>query len=115
MSSECGVSLDALLAEPWRATHVPREEALALLMQLATLQVVLVTVVNHKPSVVQREPERPEQDRMLDVEEAAAMLGVTRKWIYRHFKSLPFARKLSPKVLRFSRLGLVRHLATKRL
>jgi predicted DNA-binding transcriptional regulator AlpA len=115
MSSEWQTSLDALIADPSRATQVPREEAIALLVQLAALQVTLLTAASRLPTLVHREPERPEPDRMLDVEEAAAMLGVTKRWLYRHAATLPFARKLSRKVLRFSRAGLVRHLGTKRL
>ncbi len=52
---------------------------------------------------------------LLTVAEAAALLRVSPRWLYRHAKTLPFARKLSRKVLRFSRAGLARWLATKRL
>ena len=45
-------------------------------------------------------------DRLLTVGEAAALLGVSVKWLYRHAGRLPFARRLSPKVLRFSEVGL---------
>ena len=53
-------------------------------------------------------------DDLLTPEEAAAALRVSRRWLYRHAKQLPFARKLSPKVLRFSRSGMARWMATKR-
>jgi predicted DNA-binding transcriptional regulator AlpA len=108
-------SLDALLADPSRAAQVPREEAVALLTQLSTLQVALLTAASRPLDVATRERERPEPDRMLDVREAAEMLGVTPRWLYRHAGSLPFMRKLGPKTLRFSRAGLLRHLGTKRL
>lgn len=52
---------------------------------------------------------------LLTVEEVSRILKVSVRWVYRHAKALPFARKLSPKVLRFSRVGLARWLATKRL
>ena len=51
---------------------------------------------------------------LLTADEAAAELKVKRRWLYRHVKTLPFARKLSRKVLRFSRIGIHRWLATKR-
>ena len=108
------ISLDTLLADPSRATQVPREEAVALLLELATLQVALLTTASRPPQVTQRENERPEEDRMLGVGEAAALTGLSRRWLYRHHKTLPFARKLSRKVLRFSRSGITRWLATKR-
>jgi predicted DNA-binding transcriptional regulator AlpA len=66
-------------------------------------------------TLAHREAERPEPDRMLHVEEAAAMLGVTKRWLYRHASTLTFTRRLSRKVLRFSRAGIAKWLATKRL
>jgi len=53
-------------------------------------------------------------DDLLTAPEAAAMLKISPRWLYRHAKTLPFARKLSKKVLRFSRAGIARWLATKR-
>jgi predicted DNA-binding transcriptional regulator AlpA len=51
---------------------------------------------------------------LLTVGEAAAALRISPRWLYRHAKTLPFTRKLSRKVLRFSRSGITRWLATKR-
>lgn len=106
--------LDALLADPSRATHVPREEAVALLVAISTLHVALLTAASRPSTVVPRESERPNEDRMLDVEEAAALLGVTKRWLYRHAKQLPFTRPISPKILRFSEAGIRRWLASRR-
>jgi len=53
-------------------------------------------------------------DDLLTAPEAAAMLKISPRWLYRHAKTLPFARRLSRKVLRFSRAGIARWLATKR-
>jgi hypothetical protein len=53
-------------------------------------------------------------DRLLTVEEAAAALQVSPRWLYRNAKNLPFARKLSRKVLRFSRAGMDRWTAARR-
>ena len=47
-------------------------------------------------------------DRLLDVEEAAAVLGVTKRWLYSRAGRLPFARHLSHRALRFSEVGLRR-------
>jgi predicted DNA-binding transcriptional regulator AlpA len=54
------------------------------------------------------------QDRLLDAEEAAGLLCVSEDWLYRHAKRLPFARKLAPKMLRFSYVGIVKWLATRK-
>jgi len=53
-------------------------------------------------------------DRMLTADEAAPILGVAPKWLYRNAPRLPFARRLSPKAIRFSEAGLHRWLAARR-
>lgn len=49
----------------------------------------------------------------LTAEEAARMLSVTVDWLYRRTAVLPFARKLSRKVVRYSEAGIRRYLAEK--
>ena len=56
----------------------------------------------------------PGEEDLLTIDEAAAMLRVSPRWLYRHAKALPFCRKLSRKVLRFSRSGIGRWLASRR-
>jgi len=46
------------------------------------------------------------EDRLLTAKEAAEILGVTERWVYRRARSLPFARQLSKGVLRFSDAGI---------
>ncbi len=53
-------------------------------------------------------------DHLLDVEETAKLLCVEEDWLYRHHKKLPFARKLGPKMLRFSYQGLQKYLSTRK-
>jgi predicted DNA-binding transcriptional regulator AlpA len=48
---------------------------------------------NHKPL---------NNEKLLKIAEAARRLGVTQDWLYRNWKNLPFAVKLSPKQIRFS-------------
>ncbi len=52
-------------------------------------------------------------DRLLDVA-AAASLGVRPRWLYDRARTLPFARKLGGRTLRFSEVGLRRWLARRR-
>jgi excisionase family DNA binding protein len=52
---------------------------------------------------------------LLTVEEAARMLSVSPDYLYRHAKKLPFARKVGPKMLRFSRQGIVKWIDTQKL
>jgi predicted DNA-binding transcriptional regulator AlpA len=94
--------------------EIPPEQVPSLVAELARAQAALLTATSRPPVTMPRESERPEPDRMLKVEEAAALTGLSRRWFYRHAKTLPFARRLSRKVLRFSRSGLARWLATRR-
>ena len=88
--------------------HVP-----ALMAELARAQAALLVALNRLVAANQRDTRDPEPDRMLDVNEAAALTGLTPRWLYRHAKTLPFTRKLSRKVVRFSRAGIARWLETK--
>jgi predicted DNA-binding transcriptional regulator AlpA len=55
-----------------------------------------------------------EKDKLLTPEEAAEIIGVDKKWLYRHAKQLPFTRKLSRKAMRFNEVGLRRWMATRK-
>lgn len=119
--------LEALLANPSAALgQVSPEQAAALLGRLWSLQALLAERVStSRVAVGEEQPSLPasgsaapapawSEADLLTVDEAAALLRLSRRWLYRHAKTLPFARKLSRKVLRFSRSGLARWLATKR-
>jgi predicted DNA-binding transcriptional regulator AlpA len=56
-----------------------------------------------------------EQDKLLTAEEAAEIAGVKPSWLIRHAQKLPFTRKLSHKVVRYSEASLRKWLATRRL
>ena len=104
--------LERLVADPARAADVGVHAIPALLCQLGALQAALAARL--VASAGPREPAEPaEADRLLTVEEAAPILGVTPRWLYGH-QRLPFVRKLSRKALRVSEAGLRRWLAVKR-
>jgi len=113
MSAELRLLLRSMLADPSKLRELPPEEERAL---LASLRAV-VGDEPPPPPVATPAVVAPagSPDDLLTVAEAAAMLRVSPRWIYRHAKGLSFARKLSRKVLRFSRSGIARWLATKRL
>jgi len=46
------------------------------------------------------------EDRWVDVKEAARISGLSRDYLYRHVKKLPFAAKVDEGTLRFSVLGI---------
>jgi predicted DNA-binding transcriptional regulator AlpA len=59
-----------------------------------------------------RVPDPPE-DHLLDARAAAERLGVSISWLKRRASTLPFSRKLSGKITRFSSRGIDRYLATR--
>jgi predicted DNA-binding transcriptional regulator AlpA len=55
-----------------------------------------------------------DSDRLMDAKEAALLLSVSEDWLYRNAKKLPFARKLGPKMLRFSAVGIQKYVSSKK-
>ena len=45
----------------------------------------------------------PEEDQLLTASEAAKLLHVSERWLYKHASKLPYAVRLSETVVRFSR------------
>ena len=58
--------------------------------------------------------QRNGKDRLLTSDEAAELLGVSRRWVYRKADELPFTRRLSGGTLRFSERGLERWKETRK-
>jgi hypothetical protein len=90
-------------------------QAIAALMARAaavqgTLSAALILI---EPSA---KPDQPEEldDEMLTVDEAANRLHRNRRWIYRHAKSLPFVKRLSPRNLLCSERKLNRWLEQRK-
>jgi len=121
MSPELRQLLHAIAADPAKLGGLTEEQERSLLASLRdavdeALQGSKGPGSPTPPGRVLASPEPPwSTDDLLTVDEAAATLRVSPRWLYRHAKTLPFTRKLSRKVLRFSRAGIARWLATKRL
>jgi hypothetical protein len=60
------------------------------------------------------EPVAEGPDKMLTTAEASDLLRRSTKWISRHRKNLPFARKLGPRSWVYSEQGLRRWLARQK-
>lgn len=90
-------------------------EALSELLQLVPVLTAMLTEVRsegpQKPSAA---PPEVEDDRALSAAQAAAMIGVSPQWLYRHTRTLPFTRKLSRKKTVYSEAGIRRWLAMRR-
>ena len=46
--------------------------------------------------------EAPTEDRLLTAAQAAELLNVSERWLYKHAATLPYAVRLSETVVRFS-------------
>jgi hypothetical protein len=87
--------------------HVPVEAIPQLIGQLEQLKAVLWTRLAAVGAAGEpRRSETEERGELLTVAQAAELLGVSARWLYRHAKTLPFARRLSRKALRFWEPGL---------
>jgi predicted DNA-binding transcriptional regulator AlpA len=106
--------LNALFRDPTRLPHVPpgRIATLIGLVRLFEARLVRSELQLSEPPRSSVSPEEP-SDRLLTPQEAARMLGVTVPWLHRRSRKLPFARKLSHKVIRYSEAGIRRYLAAR--
>jgi predicted DNA-binding transcriptional regulator AlpA len=95
--------------------RLPLEAIPRIIGQVEQLRAVLWARLN-SPATVQAvsESEASMDGDLLRVDQAAQILGVSVRWLYRHYKQLPFARRLSRKTLRFSEAGLRQWLALRR-
>jgi excisionase family DNA binding protein len=96
---------DALEAVLSLARSLPREELPRLLGDLAEISATASARLSS--SVVESRP-----DELLDVEETARRMGVSKDYLYRHQGKFPFARRIGRKLL-FSSSGLDKFLARR--
>jgi predicted DNA-binding transcriptional regulator AlpA len=112
------VTLASLLEHPEAASSVRRIPSPAL-VELGSEQVALSAVqglLTARLLDAQGAPAREDAtDRLLTAEEIAATLGVTKRWVQRRARRLPFARRISDHAIRYSEAGLKRWLANRRL
>jgi predicted DNA-binding transcriptional regulator AlpA len=111
-------SVAALVANPDRVVDVPVNQIAALLASLASeqarlaaVQGVLMTRLFESQSAVTDES----VDQLLTAEEVAKALGVTRRWVQRRARRLPFARRLSEHAVRYSESGLKRWMSNRHM
>jgi excisionase family DNA binding protein len=103
-----------LLRDPSLVDRVPQEHLGGLAAVLSSMTTALLAkAVSLKDGMVQSGSDGTDQapDRLLTAEQAAALLNVTPRWLYRRSHRLPFTRRLSRRAVRFSETGLQRWLA----
>jgi len=105
--------LDALIADPAKADALTRDEARALAVTIAPLVKALeLRALSAQPAPAPTS--KHENGALLSAPEAAALLGVPIRWLYRHARGLPFTRRLGHRTLRFDARGLDRWIAKQR-
>ena len=110
MNADTLRALEAAIADADR-TELPR-----LLGELARLDALARLRLAAPVRAPEPEPDIKPAEKLIDIDAAAEMLGMTKKWIYdKHRRGeLPFAYKLGPQTLRFSEPGILRWLKTRR-
>lgn len=93
------LSIAELLTHPERANDLPTDIARALLAQVAPLQVALLG------RAFAPDGAGGSRDRLLSVKDAAAKLGQSVEWLYKHAGALPFTVR-NGRALRFSEVGI---------
>lgn len=115
MSAELSVLVQRLAADPLKLGSLTAEQACALREHLeAALGADSAVTPAAAPTPAPLPGPAWGPDDLLTVDEVSATLQMSRQWVYRQAKKWPFTCKLSPKVLRFSRAGLVRWLGRNR-
>jgi predicted DNA-binding transcriptional regulator AlpA len=87
----------------------------ATLLDEALLNGIRVVVREEIRAALKISEPGPLVDRLLDAEEAAKFLCVSKDWLYRNGRRLPFTRKLGAKNLRFSYRGVQEWFERKKL
>jgi hypothetical protein len=101
-------------------SEIPLDKIPALVAELASeqsalsaLQGALTTqlLVSQASAEVRAES----TDRLFTAEEVGSTLGVTKRWVQRRARRLPFARRISDHAIRYSECGLKRWMLTRRI
>lgn len=89
--------------------QIPTEQIPAVLLHLSAIQTALTVRLIASPSGAPS----PADDHLLDIEEAAERLGITKDWLYRRSAKLPFTVRMGNR-LRFSSNGIDRYIQQRK-
>ncbi len=97
------ILLADLLTDPGRVQELPSGAIPALLAQCAALQAALAARMldTQEESPRREEPPTGDGDRWLTAEQAHTISGLGVQWLYRHWRTVPGAKKFSRRRLRF--------------
>jgi excisionase family DNA binding protein len=91
---------------PAAAVDLPLDALAALQAQCAAAQGAIAAAMLGHPGT----QASPAPDSLITAEEAAERLSVSKDWLYRTAKDLPFTVRLGPDMVRFSRAGIDRYI-----
>lgn len=103
-------SLDDVASDPARAHVLPANVLQGLLCRCVTLQTALLGALVATGSMPT--DSMTEADSLIDVDAAAARLGMSKDWLYRQAKQLPF-HVPQGRLLRFSSHGIDRYIRSR--
>ena len=98
------IGLAELVQDPLRAVEVPGEQIPALLAQCAAVQTVLaarLAALAGQDASREGESAPDNPGGWLTADEANAISNLGVRWLYRHWRQIPGAKKYSRKRLRF--------------
>src|SRR5437867_2943362 len=99
------VDLADLVEDPAKVARVPPTRIPALLSQLSAVQSAMAA----RLISADRDEPTSTEDTLLTVDQAAERLGVSKDWLFRRSRTLPFVVRLG-RHLRFSNRGIDRYL-----
>ena len=102
------IDLAALVEDPGKVATVPAGKIPALLSQLSAVQSAMAA----RLVSADRDDAAGSEDTLLTVEQAAERLGVSKDWLFRRSRTLPFVVRLG-RHLRFSNRGIDRYLRSR--
>ena len=113
-------AIEALVTNPSTASELPMHQIPALVAELASEQATLsalqgVLTARLLASQENAATSAESTDRLLTAEQVATILGVTKRWVERRARRLPFARRLSAHAVRYSESGLKRWMANRQM
>ena len=108
--------LEQLARDPDCARGLPPDALATLAARCAAIQTAIATAqLAAVETVHARNIEPAPQDRTLNADQIAAMLGVNRRWVFRNAsKKLPFVRRISRKALAASESAVRRWRETQK-
>jgi predicted DNA-binding transcriptional regulator AlpA len=110
MSLNAVPKLEEISESPALASQLPADIVETLLGKCSVAQGALVgRLLALRASGNGQGQAQPDGDRLLSAREAAAKLGTSADWLYRHSRNLPFTIRIGRKVL-FSEAGIERYI-----